>query len=134
MHFKELNEEKDIVLCSHCTHLIKNSPLTTTLRTDHDALMAHFSVKDQYCNLKTGNWHESIFLGTDTCKIHHHWWEFHDNPIDLTFTSDGCIHGLQLKSCHKGACPRDTYAHAEHFQYLVDSVDQYLVDSVESER
>jgi len=89
----------------------------------HDALMAHFSVKDQYCNLKTGNWHESIFLGTDTCTIHHHWWEFHDNPIDLTFTSDGCIRGIQLKSCRKGACPRDAYAHAEHFQYLVDSVE-----------
>lgn len=67
----------------------------------HDVSLGHFSVKDQYCNLETGNWHETIFLGTKDCSKK--WWT-HSSSFELTFTTDSCIGGYSLAECHLGPC------------------------------
>jgi hypothetical protein len=70
----------------------------------HDATMQGYSVKDQYCNLKTGNWHETVFVGSNTCHKPHWWWG--GKRFNLTFTTDSCINGilLSLKGCVAGPC------------------------------
>jgi hypothetical protein len=40
----------------------------------HDATMHGFSVQDQYCSPLTGNYHETVFVGSNTCH-RKHWWE-----------------------------------------------------------
>jgi hypothetical protein len=67
--------------------------------------MPFYSVKDQYCNLDTGNWHETVFLGDD-CGVTKPWWQWwHEKkPTDLVFTTDGCIAGLRLLYCKSGPC------------------------------
>jgi hypothetical protein len=68
----------------------------------HDGTMHHRSAKDQYCNLSTGNWHETVIVGSSTCHPPH-WWEG-GKKYDLTFTIDSCIGGVRLKSCTQGPC------------------------------
>jgi hypothetical protein len=68
----------------------------------HDARQHHRSAKDQYCNLSTGNWHETVIVGSSTCHPPH-WWEG-GKKYDLTFTTDSCIGGVSLKSCTQGSC------------------------------
>lgn len=66
--------------------------------------MPYYSVNDQYCNLKTGNWHETVYFWSEECEAKK-WWEFwKPMPSELTFTTDGCIAGFQLRSCTKGPC------------------------------
>lgn len=65
----------------------------------HDATMHGYSVKDQYCNLKTGNWHETVIVGSNTC----HWWAG-GKKYNLVFTTDSCIDGISLKGCVEGPC------------------------------
>jgi hypothetical protein len=68
----------------------------------HDARKHHRSAKDQYCNLSTGNWHETVIVGSSTCHPPHWWW---GGKVDhLTFTTDSCIGGVGLKSCTQGPC------------------------------
>lgn len=71
----------------------------------HDATMNGYSVSNQYCNMKTGNWHEKVFMGSDDCTKP--WWYFwgDDAGFDLTFTPDTCIGGMTLKGCMEGPCP-----------------------------
>jgi len=64
--------------------------------------MSHYSVKDQYCNMETGNWHETVYMGSEHCATGG-WWNWW-KPVDLTFTSDSCIAGFRLKSCRNGPC------------------------------
>ena len=73
---------------------------------DHDALMSYFSVSDQYCNPDTGNWHEKIYFGSQNCFETKSWWDcWHPRtPVELTFTTDGCISGLSLESCSLSPC------------------------------
>jgi len=61
--------------------------------------MDHFSVKDQYCNEATGNWHETVFFGSEDCQG-----ADDDRSFDLTFTTDGCVGGLTLKECSFHPC------------------------------
>jgi hypothetical protein len=68
----------------------------------HDARIHHRSAKDQYCNLSSGNWHETVIVGSSTCHAPH-WWEG-GKKYDLTFTTDSCIGGVGLKSCAQGPC------------------------------
>lgn len=70
----------------------------------HDATLRRMSVENQYCNLKTGNWHETVILGSTTCQGPRHWYDW-GKEFDLTFTTDSCIDGLSLKGCMVGACP-----------------------------
>jgi hypothetical protein len=68
----------------------------------HDASQHHRSAEDQYCNLSTGNWHETVIVGSSICHPPH-WWEG-GKVYDLTFTTDSCIGGVRLKSCAQGPC------------------------------
>jgi hypothetical protein len=81
---------------------------------DTDASMGHFAVKDQYCDLETGYWHEMVFPNTSpACDVpwYHRWWA----PLNLTFTPDKCVGGYMLDSCKKGKCPNDDlYGDEEH--------------------
>jgi hypothetical protein len=72
----------------------------------HDVSMGHLSVENQYCNLKTGNWHETFHAGKDDCS--NSWWA--PEGMDLTFTTDSCIGGYSLKECHQGPCRREDEA------------------------
>jgi hypothetical protein len=70
----------------------------------HDATMPHYSVQDQYCNLTTGNWHETVTVGSNTChKPRWSWW-IAGKKFNLTFTPDSCIDGFILKGCVEGPC------------------------------
>lgn len=63
----------------------------------HDATMGKMSVKDQYCNPDTGNWHETVFVGSETCDISQpSWWQTITN---LTFATHSCVGGVSLKMC-----------------------------------
>jgi hypothetical protein len=68
----------------------------------HDANMHGYSVKDQYCNLTTGNWHETVIVGSNTCHKPH-WWN-RVSKFNLTFTTESCINGISLKGCVEGPC------------------------------
>ena len=61
--------------------------------------MSHMSVQDQFCDVRDGNWHQTVFLGTTECKKS--WW---NKPMDLTFTTDSCVGGYKLKSCSFTTC------------------------------
>jgi hypothetical protein len=68
----------------------------------HDVRIPLRSAEDQYCNLSTGNWHETLIIGSNNCHPPH-WWE--GGKVDhLTFTTDSCIGGIRLKSCVEGPC------------------------------
>ena len=67
--------------------------------------MDNYSVRSQYCNMKTGNWHEQVFLGSKDCSTN--WWTQWWSPIDLTFTSDSCVGGISLHYCKPGPCEED---------------------------
>jgi hypothetical protein len=88
---------------------------------DHDATMDNYAVEDQYCNLETGNWHEKLYLGTETCEVTWmtKWW----SPIELTFTTDSCIGGFMLNSCKRGRCKSEEY-------YEIEEVEKEAFDSV----
>uniref|UniRef100_A0A7S3L8P8 Uncharacterized protein n=1 Tax=Amphora coffeiformis TaxID=265554 RepID=A0A7S3L8P8_9STRA len=65
----------------------------------HDVSMDHISVKDQYCNAETGNWHQTVFMGSADCSKK--WW---NSRFELTYTTDSCIGGYQLAECHLDPC------------------------------
>lgn len=73
----------------------------------HDVSLGHLSVKDQYCNLETGNWHETVYVGSEDCAAKKNWWTHTIEPVDLTFTTDSCIGGYRLVNCHKGPCHQE---------------------------
>jgi hypothetical protein len=68
----------------------------------HDARIPLRSAEDQYCNLSTGNWHETIIVGSSKCHPPHWWWGGKVNH--LTFTTDSCIGGVSLKGCVDVPC------------------------------
>jgi hypothetical protein len=68
----------------------------------HDARIPLRSAEDQYCNLSTGNWHETIIVGSSKCHPPHWWWGGKVNH--LTFTTDSCIGGVSLKGCADVPC------------------------------
>lgn len=70
---------------------------------DHDATLHHMSVRSQWCNRKTGNWHEILYVGNEQCK--ESWFA---KSVDLTFASDSCIGGMQLKECKFHKCGEQT--------------------------
>jgi hypothetical protein len=78
--------------------------LCLPIRADHDKTMPHYSVSNQYCNMKTGNWHETLHLGSEDCSTN--WWNWW-SPLDLTFTPDSCVAGMKLRKCSKGPCEKD---------------------------
>ena len=69
----------------------------------HDATMNKFSVKNQFCNVATGNWHETVFMGSEDCRE-----AFWSKAVDLTFTSDSCVGGFILKECSFQPCTKDS--------------------------
>jgi hypothetical protein len=70
-----------------------------------DATMHHYSVKDQYCDPRTMNYHETVIVGSSTCHLHP-WWQG-GKKYDFTFTKDGCVQGISLKGCYQGPCNSD---------------------------
>jgi hypothetical protein len=70
-----------------------------------DATMQHYSVKDQYCDPKTMNYHETVIVGSSTCHLHP-WWQG-GKKYDYTFTTDSCVQGISLKGCYQGPCDSD---------------------------
>jgi hypothetical protein len=85
--------------------------------------MPFYSVEDQYCNLETGNWHETVFFGDD-CGVTKPWWQWWDakKPMDLIFTTDGCIAGLRLLSCKSGPCESDNHESSDGIPHTFSSV------------
>jgi hypothetical protein len=73
------------------------------MKSDHDASMPNFSVKDQYCDLATGNWHETVYVGSEKCHVH--WYEKFVSPQKITFSPNHCMDGYRLDYCVRGACP-----------------------------
>jgi len=86
----------------------------------NDATMPHESVEDQYCNMKTGNWHETVYMGSGKCR-RPHWYE-PGHKYNLVFTGDMCSHGVMLKECMVGPCPREVI----DLEGRVDDVDAVL--------
>jgi hypothetical protein len=70
-----------------------------------DATMDHYSVKDQYCDPQTMNYHETVIVGSSTCHLHP-WWQG-GKKYDYTFTTDSCVEGISLKGCYQGPCNSD---------------------------
>lgn len=64
--------------------------------------MGGYAVKDQYCDLKTGNWHETVFPSSTTCESH--WYDFWSS-IPLEFKPGNCVGGFELEKCSKKRCP-----------------------------
>lgn len=64
--------------------------------------MPGYSIRDQYCNLNTGTWQETVYLGSEDCTKE--WWQWQVRRQTLVFASDGCINGLQVQSCAPGSC------------------------------
>ena len=81
----------------------ENSNNSDNFVPDHDATMNNFSVKDQFCNTDTGNWHETVFMGSANCRE-----SFWGKAVRLTFTRDGCVDGFALKECTFQPCGRDS--------------------------
>lgn len=81
--------------------------------------MENYAVEDQYCNLKTGNWHEKVYLGTETCEVNWmtRWW----SPMELTFTTDSCIDGFMLNSCKRGRCKSEEQYYEIEEEEVFDS-------------
>lgn len=100
---------------------------TFNLLTDHDALMAHFSVKDQYCNKDTGNWHETVYPLSEECQSSSTKWWWWDKTTELTFTTDSCVGGLKLKKCSLGPCDSN-----EHIIYSSETASRIKSDTKET--
>jgi hypothetical protein len=66
---------------------------------DHDASLPNMSVQSQWCNKKTGNWHETLFVGNEKCEE-----SWYAAPIDLTFAVHSCTGGVRLKECRFRKC------------------------------
>lgn len=71
--------------------------------------MNNFSVKNQYCDADTGNWYETVFMGSKTCNDganNKPRWMNHRRGTErkLTFTTDSCVGGLTLESCSFEPC------------------------------
>lgn len=71
----------------------------------HDATMHHYSVRDQYCDPRTMNYHETVIVGSSTCHLKP-WYEG-GKKYDFVFTTDSCIEGISLKGCYQGPCDSD---------------------------
>jgi hypothetical protein len=71
----------------------------------HDSSMGKDSIENQYCNMMTGNWHETVYVGSSHCHSPH--WYHYGGKFNLTFMADKCSHGVSLKECMKGGCPAD---------------------------
>lgn len=97
---------------------------------DHDALMDKYSVKDQYCNAATGNWHETVFMGSEDCRE-----TFWSKSVDLTFASDSCIGGVGLKECSFKPCEKDSgdkYVHPRSIGRLLDDEHHGITENTET--
>jgi len=79
--------------------------------------MDGYSVKDQYCNPSTDNWHETVFIGTEECSEN----SWSSQSIDLTFTTDGCEGGVSLKKCSYQPCKKQDskYKHEHNHAQLI---------------
>lgn len=69
---------------------------------DDDTMPGFISVKDQYCDLTDGTFHQTVFVGSSKCNqswIHHlipsHKQVFHEND---------CFNGIKMISCKAGPC------------------------------
>jgi hypothetical protein len=73
--------------------------------------MDSYSVEDQYCNLETGNWHERVYPGTETCEVHWmtKWW----SPRESIYATDSCVGGFMLNSCKNAPCKSEEYYEIE---------------------
>ena len=69
----------------------------------HDAKIKHISVKDQYCDLDPEAFHETEYIGSESCHVK--WYQKMYSPEKLKFTHDTCVGGYQLRYCVKGKCP-----------------------------
>jgi hypothetical protein len=89
--------------------VIYGSPISLLphMCADHDTTMPKISASDQYCNPTTGNWHQTMYLGSETCEDMKPWWKwlFWHRSIKLTYTSDSCVGGFVLKRCDFHPCP-----------------------------
>jgi hypothetical protein len=83
----------------HCAHDVIHSYI---IHADHESDMPDFSVRDEYCNFATGNWHQTVFIGNEQCKGRR--WVVTKN---LVYAKNNCVNGMQLVSCKRGACASD---------------------------
>lgn len=93
--------------------------------TDHDAAMAGYSVKDQHCDLKHGEWSQNIYVGSDTCKVE--WYTQWFSPVKQVFSSVKCSNGLKLDYCVKGPCPGAEYSDSLSDANSTDSSDSFSI-------
>lgn len=64
--------------------------------------MPYYSVKDQYCDLKSGTWHQTVYVGSEMCHVE--WYEKLFSPQHMKFTTGKCTEGFELDFCVKGPC------------------------------
>ena len=69
----------------------------------HDPKLRHFSVKDQYCDVTNEVFHETEYIGSESCHVK--WYQKLYSPEKLKFTHDTCVGGYQLRYCAPGPCP-----------------------------
>lgn len=86
----------------HNKHLILFHYNNSGTSLDTDVVMPHSSVKDQYCDLESGVWYETVYPFSTTCEIH--WYNFW-SVMQLEFQKGDCIAGFALDHCKKGTCP-----------------------------
>jgi len=71
-------------------------------------------IKDQYCNLDTGNFHQLIYPKGSHCDDSNiKWYLKWIFPMNQTFTTDGCLSAgpnssFSLGSCTAGPCPSNS--------------------------
>ena len=68
--------------------------------------MPGFSVDNQYCDMNTGNWFQTVYMGsTDCLKPWWMFWFFDNNGVEVTYKPGKCMFGYSLKECGPEACP-----------------------------
>mmetsp|Transcript_19712 Transcript_19712/g.23657 ORF Transcript_19712/g.23657 Transcript_19712/m.23657 type:complete len:200 (+) Transcript_19712:69-668(+) len=57
-----------------------------------------YSIKDQYCDLESGVFHQSVYWGSSDCD------ETQAPPMEQTYSKSSCLYGYKLGDCYKSLC------------------------------
>ncbi|GAX26700.1 hypothetical protein FisN_2Hh353 [Fistulifera solaris] len=71
----------------------------------HDEATKNLSIQSRYCDRETGNWHETVYFGSEDCGETKPWWQFWSTKsMDIVFTPDNCVDGYRLGKCQFQPC------------------------------
>lgn len=62
----------------------------------------YYSVKDDYCDLRTGTWYTTMYPFSTKCETHwYNCWAVSHYEIEEGY----CANGIQWDGCQRGECP-----------------------------